>query len=72
LQQAEEMGWIKVGSKPLQGEWKILGLTPEGHDFLTKQGELITAKPNFWGVSIDLNACPPFFGFATIPWRARS
>jgi Hypothetical protein (DUF2513) len=34
LQQAEEMGLIVVGSKPLNGEWKILRLTPRGHDFL--------------------------------------
>ena len=34
LQQAEEMGLIVVGSKPLNGEWIILRLTPRGHDFL--------------------------------------
>jgi hypothetical protein len=34
LRQAEEMGLIVVGSKPLNGEWIILRLTPRGHDFL--------------------------------------
>jgi Predicted nucleotide-binding protein containing TIR-like domain/Hypothetical protein (DUF2513) len=34
LQQAEDMGLIEVGSKPLNGEWKILRLTPRGHDFI--------------------------------------
>ncbi len=36
LQQSEKMGLIEVGSKPLNGEWKILRLTPKGHDFLER------------------------------------
>ncbi len=55
LQQAEEMGFIKVGSKPLMGKWKILGLTPEGHNFL-KPAEVLTIKPAFSGMSINLKA----------------
>ncbi len=34
LRQAEDMGLIEVGSKPLNGEWIIRRLTPAGHDFL--------------------------------------
>jgi hypothetical protein len=34
LQQAEDMGLIEVGSKPLNGEWIIRRLTPRGHDFI--------------------------------------
>jgi hypothetical protein len=62
LQQAEQMGLIEVGSKPLNGEWKILRLTPSGHDFL-RQAEVLTLKPTLWGMSIDLKA-----GFKAL-WR---
>ena len=34
LEQAEQMGLIEVGSKPLNGPLIIRGLTPSGHDFL--------------------------------------
>jgi hypothetical protein len=49
LQQAEEMGLIVVGSKPLNGEWIILRLTPRGHDFLessqnAKQNHLASVR----------------------------
>jgi Hypothetical protein (DUF2513) len=70
LQQAEDMGLIEVGSKPLNGEWRILRLTPAGHDFLEaspavatqnvaavgqqKPSEILTLKPTFWGIGIDL------------------
>ena len=70
LQQAEDMGLIEVGSKPLSGEWRILRLTPAGHDFLEatpavatqnvaatgqqKPSEILTLKPTFWGIGIDL------------------
>jgi hypothetical protein len=70
LQQAEDMGLIEVGSKPLNGEWRILRLTPAGHDFLDsnptvatqnaaavsqqKPSEILTLKPTFWGIGIDL------------------
>jgi len=37
LHQAEQMGLIEVGSKPLQGEWTIRRLTPKGHEFLEQQ-----------------------------------
>jgi Hypothetical protein (DUF2513) len=70
LRQAEDMGLIEVGSKPLNGEWRILRLTPAGHDFLEssqtvaadnpaalspqKPNEILTLKPALWGFSIDL------------------
>jgi hypothetical protein len=70
LQQAEDMGLIEVGSKPLNGEWRILRLTPAGHDFLEssptvaihnaaaaseqKPSEILTLKPTLWGIGIDL------------------
>jgi hypothetical protein len=70
LQQAEDMGLIEVGSKPLNGEWRILRLTPAGHEFLEstqtmatqsaaavsqqKPGEILTLKPTLWGIGIDL------------------
>ena len=43
------MGLIEVGSKPLNGEWIILRLTPKGHDFLergqnTEQNHLASVK----------------------------
>jgi hypothetical protein len=45
LQQAEQMGLIEVGSKPLNGEWKILRLTPSGHDFLKRDQNMEPAMP---------------------------
>jgi tetratricopeptide (TPR) repeat protein len=49
LQQAEQMGLVEVGSKPLNGEWIILRLTPKGPDFLergqnTEQNHLASVK----------------------------
>jgi Hypothetical protein (DUF2513) len=36
IEVAEKMGLIEVGSKPLNGEWIIRRLTPNGHDFLER------------------------------------
>jgi predicted nucleotide-binding protein len=53
LKQAEDMGLIEVGSKPLHGEWSIRRLTPRGHDYLdmgvsypnTTQGKMSANRP---------------------------
>lgn len=34
LRQAEDMGLIQVGSKPLAGEWSVQRITSLGHDFI--------------------------------------
>jgi hypothetical protein len=69
LVQAEEMGLIVVGSKPLNGPWKIHRLTSEGHKFLESHQSkkevasysayssepIIIAKPSFMGMGINFN-----------------
>ncbi len=59
LKQAEEMGLIEVGSKPLGGEWIVRGLTPRGHDFLDKRQEAPATNPHAAAVDSGGSTLPP-------------
>jgi hypothetical protein len=69
LDQANQMGLIRVGPSRYNGPLSIVGLTPSGHDFLehskhknevdassARSSEpIIIVKPTFMGMSINLN-----------------